>query len=240
MQTATFKHSGDLGDIIYALPAIKALGGGVLFLDVNGGESDPIVHRQCVRGRCKFNQRGYDVIRPLLAEQPYLAEVRIWNGEVVQYNLDACRAQMSDMRANLAALYMRMYGLDERLVNEPWLTLASAPINLGKQIVFNRTVRYQAKYHWWEMNHRAMLPQAVFLGYEKEHEIFEYTFDCKVDFHKANDALEIARVLRGAQVLIGNQSFVMSIAIGLGIPFVQEVYDTAPNCVFQRANAQYF
>jgi hypothetical protein len=237
---ATFKHSGDLGDIIYSLPAVKALGGGVLYLDTSGGESDPIVRQQTIRGKSKFNQSGYEIIRPLLLEQPYIKDVRVWNGEPVQYNLDSSRTQMNDMRASLASLYMRVLGLDERLTNDPWLTLKSPPISLGKPIILNRTARYQAKYHWWEINQRAIIPQAIFVGLEKEHEIFEYTFDCKVYFHKAKDALEIARILAGSQLLIGNQSFVMSIAIGLGTAFMQEIYDSAPNCVYQRSNGQYF
>lgn len=36
----TFKHSGDLGDIIFALPAVRALGGGILYLDPDGGFSN--------------------------------------------------------------------------------------------------------------------------------------------------------------------------------------------------------
>ena len=39
----TFKHSGDLGDIIFALPAVRALGGGTLLLDPQGGASEPAV-----------------------------------------------------------------------------------------------------------------------------------------------------------------------------------------------------
>ncbi|MDP9174552.1 MAG: hypothetical protein M3O30_11890 [Planctomycetota bacterium] len=240
MSAASFKHSGDLGDIIYSLPAVRALGGGVLYLDVNGGESDPIVQQQTVRGRCKFNQAGYDFIRPLLMEQPYLQDVRIWSGEPIQYNLDSSRLHMGDVRTNLAVFYMRAFGLDETVVHQSWLSLKSSPISLPKPIIVNRTVRYQSKYHWWELNIRPLLAQAVFMGLEKEHEIFEYTFDCKIDFHKGADALEIARILAGSQLLIANQSFIMSIAIGLGTAFAQEVYDSAPNCIFQRANAQYF
>ena len=29
----TFRHSGKLGDIVYSLPAVRALGGGLMYLD---------------------------------------------------------------------------------------------------------------------------------------------------------------------------------------------------------------
>ncbi|CAN5598580.1 hypothetical protein BH10PLA1_BH10PLA1_05760 [soil metagenome] len=40
----TFKHSGDMGDVILSLPAVRALGGGVIYLDPSGGEREPILH----------------------------------------------------------------------------------------------------------------------------------------------------------------------------------------------------
>ena len=39
----TFKHSGDMGDIIFSLPTIRALGGGVLYLDPRGGQKESTV-----------------------------------------------------------------------------------------------------------------------------------------------------------------------------------------------------
>ena len=39
----TFKHSGDLGDIILSLPAVSSMGGGVLYLDPQGGEREDLV-----------------------------------------------------------------------------------------------------------------------------------------------------------------------------------------------------
>lgn len=238
--TRTFKHSGDLGDIIYSLPAVKALGGGVLFLDTAGGQSEPHVHRQTVRGRTRFNAASYQTIRPLLMEQPYLEDVRVWQGESVQYNLDSFRASFNNTHQNLAYQHLSAFGLSEELANQPWLSLRSAPIKLSKPIIINRSPRHHSKYHWWMINIDRLALEAIFLGHPKEHEIFEYTFDCKVDYHATQDALEIARILKGSQLLVANQSFIMSLAIGLGTAFMQERFDYAPNCVFPRPNAQYF
>jgi hypothetical protein len=236
----TFKHSGDLGDIVYSLPAVKALGGGVLYLDVNGGRSDPVLSQYAFHGRTNFNIGGYHAIRPLLVEQSFIEDVRIWKGERVDYNLDLFRRRISEPKTNLALLYLREFGLDEALYHQPWLALRSTAISLAKPIVVNRTPRYQSKYHWWLINNDNIVPRAVFVGHAKEHELFEFTFQCAVEYLRTENALHIARILKGTQILIGNQSFVMSIAIGLGTPFWQEVYDPLPNCVFRRDNAQYF
>ena len=92
----TFKHSGDLGDIIYSLPTIRALGGGILYLDPAGGESDPYIRAQCVDGKTRLNKQTIDFLSPLLKLQPYITDVRYWNGEKVTYNLDEFRQKFGD------------------------------------------------------------------------------------------------------------------------------------------------
>ena len=39
----TFLHSGSAGDIVMSLPTIKAMGGGVLLLDIAGGSGNEYV-----------------------------------------------------------------------------------------------------------------------------------------------------------------------------------------------------
>ena len=71
----TFKHSGDLGDIIYSLPVIKSLGGGLLFLDTTGGADEPSCKAQCMDGKTNFNKTSYEFIKPLIEAQPYIKGV---------------------------------------------------------------------------------------------------------------------------------------------------------------------
>jgi hypothetical protein len=227
MSIHSFKHSGNLADIIYSLPALKALGGGVLYLDTNGGHP-------------RFNSTAYDTIRPLLLEQEYIHDVRVWNNEPIDFDLDSARAPATDPKMNLAAMYLRKFGLDEQVLDRPWLTIKSEPIKLHKEIIINRTARRQAKYQMLEVTKWYWLPKSIFIGLPIEHEWFEHTFDCKIEHYPTRDALEIARILKGAAKLMANQSLVMSIAIGLDVPFMQEVYDLAPNCQFRRQGSVYF
>ncbi|HEX4792935.1 MAG TPA: hypothetical protein VH370_04035, partial [Humisphaera sp.] len=87
--TKTFKHSGNLSEIIFALPTIRALGGGILYLDPAGGESEPLVKQpQKLRSRTRLDADSIESLRPLLALQEYIVEVRNWSGENVDFNLD--------------------------------------------------------------------------------------------------------------------------------------------------------
>ena len=75
-EVKTFKHSGDLGDIIYSLPTIRALGGGILYLDPEGGANDKYVRDQSVDGRTRLNKLTIDSLTPLLEAQPYIEKVK--------------------------------------------------------------------------------------------------------------------------------------------------------------------
>ena len=94
----TFKHSGKLGDIIYSLPTIRALGGGVLHL------------AECPE--LKFGSREIGAILPLLRVQPYIRGVKIWDGTPVDYDLDSFRSGRVD-RTNLASLFLSQFGISD-------------------------------------------------------------------------------------------------------------------------------
>ena len=53
----TYKHSGDMGDIIFSLPVIKHFGTGILYLDPNGGEGC-LTGAAPSRGKTKLNSKG--------------------------------------------------------------------------------------------------------------------------------------------------------------------------------------
>jgi len=238
---ASFKHSGDLGDIIYSLPALRALGGGTLYLDPTGGRTDPFVQKHCPGSAKKFNLNSYHSIRPLLLQQPYIQDVKIWQNESVNFNFNAMLPLITNCGIiTLAALYLRTFKLDESQAEPPWLTLQSPPISLPKDILINRTLRYQSKYIIWELKKALWIKRAIFIGTQDEHRFFQHTFDCQIDYHKTDDAVQIAQLLKGCHKLIANQSFVMAIAIGLGIEYLQEVYMQVPNCIYKRENAEYF
>ena len=87
----TFKHSGDLGDIVFSLPTIRMLGGGILFLDPEGGLSDPHV-KWADKTHTRLCRATIESLAPLLRVQPYITDVRLWAGEAVDCNLDIWRA----------------------------------------------------------------------------------------------------------------------------------------------------
>jgi len=237
----TFKHSGDLGDIIFSLPTVRAAGGGILYLDPLGGEEEPLVNwGGGLFSRTKISKESIDTARELLEYQDYIDEVRYWDGEEVDYNLDDFRLHIK--YNNLSDSHLAAFGfpLEERDV--AWLKVPSALVNdLEKDVVFARSCRYHGNYSFWETIDRDLVENAFFLGFEEEYEFFKYTYPHMVDLPRqpVQDLLEMARIIEGCDLFVGNQGLPHAIAEGLKKPLVNEVYRPYPSAVFQREEAKY-
>lgn len=242
----TFKHSGDLGDIIYSLPTVRALGGGILYLDPAGGESDPFIRAQCVDGKTRLNKQTIDFLSPLLKLQSYIADVRYWAGEQVTYNLDEFRQKFGDRNrrsktSNLADLHLEQFNLPFSEVEKPWLHV-EGEIKLNKKVIIARSPRVQGGFGMLNASKFFLRDNAIFVGVPKEHEFFEWTFGITIDYHKTDTVLELFKVIKGADLFIGNSSFPLSLAIGMGHPQIkQEVDAKVPTTVFDNLrNITYF
>ena len=242
----TFKHSGDLGDIIYSLPTIKLLGGGILYLDITGGEDEPICKAQCMDGKTKFNKITYDYIKPLLEIQDYITEVKIYKSEKIDYNLNNFRYKFADPNSrsktkNLLDCHLESFNLPVWNSNDSWLKTDNV-IKLDRKTIITRTPRYQSNYAWYQSNKFKIRDKCIFVGLPKEHDYFEWALDIKVPYYPTKTALDMARVLSGSNSFITNQTSTLAIAIGLGtVPIAQEVDPRVPNCVFtDKKNMNYF
>lgn len=243
---STFKHSGDLGDIIYSLPTVKALGGGTIFLDCSGGITEDACKKQCNAGKTKFNKNSFDFLKPLLLNQTYITDCKEYSEDnKITYNLDKFRYKFLDPSSrnknkNLLDMHLETFNLNEYDSNEPWL-IPSEKIKLDRKILICRSPRYQANFPWYDSNKYYFRDNAIFIGLEKEHELFEWTFDIKIPYIKVQDALHMCNLISGCELFIANQTFSLSVAIGLGnVNIIQEVDPRVPNVVFpEKRNMQY-
>ena len=72
----------------------------------------------------------------------------------------------------------------------------------------------------------------------EEHEDFQKSFG-KIEYYNIDNLLQIAEIINGSELFIGNQSAPMAIAIGLHKAYLQEYYPSHPDCVFPRSNGKY-
>jgi hypothetical protein len=238
----TFKHSGDLGDIIYSLPTIKDLGGGILYLDISGGKSDKYVSTQLagLSGGTKFNKNGFDFIYPLLIEQEYIKDVLVYNGEPITYNLNKFRDVFMKRnprleRRCLVDLHREAFDLPEYDINKFWLSCGN-PIRIKKPIIISRSPRLQSAHCWLESRRKLFEDKGTFIGIKKEHELFEWTFNINVDFYESGSALDIAKVISGGTALIANSTF--NLALGVGLKEIKIIQETSKEVKFTNFNGK--
>lgn len=233
----TFKHSGDLGDIVYAMPTIKALGGGIVYL--NPGKKLPFpIHGIPTK---KFtSEKPIDMIRPLLEAQPYIEKVLVWDGEEVTYDLDIFRNKGINLsNTNLAEAHCITFDVDKSVINQQWIFNVGRRRIANKNVVFHRSPRYHnpdfnTKY--WPYYISRYGRDAVFVGTPEEYKEFISKFDCEyIHFHQVDNFLELAEIINGAVIFIGNQSMPYAVSEGLHHPSnILEVCINHPNCNFNR------
>lgn len=217
-----FKHSGDLGDLIYALATIKRLGGGMLFL-----ADQPTI--------CKpFTPARYNAIRELILAQPYIAGCEWHRGEPITHDFSTFRAAYDRQRT---LLDMQAAWISNKLPppGEPWLEVEN-PIRHGRPVIA-RSPRYHAKE--WDLIWPQVLREysnALFIGLPEEHRAFVAQFG-PVDFEPTADFQYMSRIIAGSPIFIGNQSSPLAVAHGINHPVIQETYNR--DCLFPRENAKY-
>lgn len=236
-----FHHSGDWGDVIYALPTIKTMHGGVLWMSPENRYPFPC------ETRCKVTPEWVSNIAPLLAIQPYIWRVQYTPAlpHSVDYDINRFRIPWkppwkNDAWGSILQLHLRAFDLqyDEQ---EPWLVVDAPETIPGRDIVVNRTNRWHSNrfnfHNLIQQHHERM----VFVGTEKEY--FDFQLWCHpvtgIPFHPTANMLDLARVIAGARVFIGNQSVALAIAHGLVKPVIVECWSGNSNCELKRPGAIY-
>lgn len=232
----TFKHSGDLGDIIYSLPTIKALGGGVLYLDPTGGLTDPLV-AWGRRSNTSLNEKAIGRLKPLLDQQSYIKGVEIWDESVeVDYNLNEFRKNLTN---NLSDSHLKAFGLPSSHRDDAWLNI-DEPLHhsSGRKTLMTRSLRIHSNHSFWENLPDTILNDLVFVGNKFEYEVFYETFKYDIPFWDLS-IIELARAISSCNLFIGNMTFGSAIAEGFKKDLIQEVYRLCPLAIFERKGAQY-
>lgn len=220
----TFSHTGDLGDIIAALPSIRALGGGRLVIFDNSKD-----RRESLKGA------RFDSIAPLLEAQPYIAGVEWSDSKPKATDFSEFR---NDHKFGESLAHWQARHVGATISVEPWLTVKPSDAAKGR-VVISRSSRYHSPHHMWGKV-LSRNKDALFVGLPAEHEALQSRYGAKIDYLKTDDLLELAQVIAGCRLFIGNQSCPWWIAFALGVPTIQEVWPHSPNSRIERAGARYF
>jgi hypothetical protein len=250
-----YKHSGTAGDTIYSLAVVKQMGGGYFkvgienlgnVLEEYGYKSTDIDPAHVGR----YTDADYDMLVPLITRQSYITGVSKWyKGDApVGMDLDKFRGVMyRTFEGNILEAYFRTFDLPitDTLQTDTWLE--ADPQRLAP-IVVALSPRYRNGQST-DDNFKRLAVEAqldkngVFLGTPKEHAEFVALTGVNIPYHPVKDFLEMANIIAGADLFLGNQGLAYSIAVGLGKDSVLDIHKVKPEalreCFFKRNNIQY-
>jgi hypothetical protein len=230
----TFKHSGNAGDIIYSLPAMRSLSKDnpsnfLLQIDT------PAIYTNNTHplGNVRLNASMAKALIPLLNFQSYISEASIFSGQPIEIDLDDFRSSPLFLdRGNIIRWYFYLYGINYDL-SQPWL---SAPkiSGLDNKIVIARSQRYRNPLINYAFL-KKYTPHILFVGVEAEYKDIVQIIP-GIQYQKTNDFLELSSLINSSKFFIGNQSFPFSIAEGLKVKRILEICPVCPNVIPEGSN----
>lgn len=232
----TFMHSGNSGDIIYALPAMYKLAGtkkARLFLHLDRPGIYDTFHPL---GNVMLNKKMADMLDPLLSSQSQIESVRPYNGEKIDFNLDEFRNYTFILdRGSIARWYFNVFAITAPLY-KPWL-ITPKDSRVKDSIVIARSHRYRNPLI--DYSFISKYPSLFFIGVEEEYRDMKEMLPT-IQWLPVKDFLEMATLINGARLFIGNQSFPFSIAEGLKCNRLLEAFYRIPNVIPEGPGANDF
>lgn len=233
MQDFHFYTSLPLGDIIYALPGIRKVchdkgTKAVIHLDVN--QKWPMAEGIMRRNGITISDLDFEMIKPLLLSQDYISGVdRFTDQQAI--NLDEVMRYPTNVPyGHIPRWYFYVYPEMACNLAEPWLFVDGRIKLLNKGFIL---ISRSARYHNPHISYRFLekyKDRIFFIGLDDEWMSF-----CKVFFevrhYKIQDFQELALLINSCKFFIGNQSFPFSIAEGLKVPRILELFDPLPNVI---------
>ena len=214
-------HSGDIGDAIYAMPAIRGLGGGRVYL--------------CSRPFTKeMTPARFEALKALMEVQPYITGVSWHRGEAITHDFSGFRPTR-DRKLNLAAVQAAYVGAPRDGWKQQWLHVKAKKNGC---VIIARSPRYHNSQFPWEPIIKHFGTRVRFVGLADEHADFVRRFG-SVRHAATNNLLEVAKLIAGSRLFIGNQSSPYAIAEGLKHPRIQETHERIQDAIFPGENTQY-
>lgn len=211
-----FYHSGSLGDMIYSLPTVQAMGGGVFVTGMGVAE--------------------HNAIAPLLLQQPYIYGVLHVSSSGLPpdfINLSNFRNHPLFTRLHIVELHAEVQGVKLGNWQKGWLVCDPKVCMMPGRAVINVTPRYRDKFFRWRR-------ELIYLENRCGRIYFIGTGAEFGDFVNRNKLGKIARlsyiptdnlaaakdVIESVMYFSGNQSAMLAIRQGLGLPYR---FEQSPN-----------
>lgn len=213
-------HSGDFGDVIYSLPVFRYMGLETLYLSAADFT------------RLKMTPERAAMFERLLLSQDYVGDVQFHWGREVAVNLDKFRYRFRNHMwdETLAEMHCRTFGVPESELDRPWIKVKPKKV---APVIINLTERYRNPEFPWDEVYEKYKDVAAFVGTKTEWMQYKAHYG-PIEHCQTEDLLDVAQVVRGSKLFIGNQSCPLAIAHAMQHPTVCEYSRNACNGMIRK------
>jgi hypothetical protein len=232
-----FKHSGNAGDIIYSLPAAIALAGdSEIHYLFNLGQKGNYGKKSHPLEGMMLNEKMCELLFPLLNAQPYINSCSVYSGQPVDYDMDLVRTYpFPNSKGNISRWYFYIFAITADL-SQPWLK-AEPDSTWNDYIIIARSQRYNAPAISYSFLNK--YKKKIFVGVEQEWKEMKKMLP-DIEYVPVKDFLQLASIIAGSKLFIGNQSFPFSLAEAMKVNRLLEVYHQCPNVNVEGKGANDF
>lgn len=241
MSTTSFIHNGNIGDVWASIPAMRQhyINTGKkadLYLDkdVPATYYDGAVHptKNQEGTNVMLNQRVIDMMIPLLKEQEFINNAKVWEGEEIKVNLSWFRENAIGLpNFSINRWYFYVYPDLACDLSKVWLDVPDAEKDFAKgKILITRSERYTNS----NIDFSFLKPyedDCVFCGTMREYNNFCMNFDLNIRKLHTDNFLELAQAIKQCRFHITNQTQAFQLSEGQKHPRILELCTHAANCI---------
>lgn len=206
----TFLHSGHLGDVINALPIIREVSINSkckLYLEINRMMPSGMSYDGHPSGKYYMSENSVKKLIPLIKNQQYISEVEVYKNENIDIDLNLFRSLPINFNIDSVRWYFHLVGMHPNL-KESYINI-NPHTEIKNKIVIMRSLRRQNKMISYNFLNEYERP--LFIGLKKEYEDLKQELK-NLEFYDCKDFIELASIIKGCRVFIGNLSFGYALA----------------------------
>ncbi len=232
-----FKHSGNAGDLIYSLPATRALAGtNEIHFCLNLDQRGNYGKKPHPLNGVMLNEKMYQMLEPLLSLQSYIKSCSVYTNQKIDFDLDLIRMYpFPASNGNISRWYFYLFATKADLAI-PWLQV-QPDNNWNEHLVIARSQRYNAPAISYSFLKK--YKKKIFVGVEQEWKEMKKMLP-DIEYIPVDSFLQLATIIAGSKLFIGNQSFPFSLAEGMKVNRLLEVYHQCPNVNVEGKGANDF
>jgi hypothetical protein len=187
-------------------------------------------------GKVMLTDKSLEQFAPLLLSQPGFQKCEPLKEQKIHYDLSVFRQFPFDYRmGSIARWYFLTFGITADL-GRPWLSV-QPDSSFSDAVVIARSSRYHSPGISYSFLQK--YPRLIFVGVPDEFAEMKKQLP-SLQYQPVKHFLELASVIAGSRLFIGNQSFPFSLAEALKVKRVLEVYHQCPNVIPEGGNAYDF